>query len=317
LDNIFSLLSTEDREMHGAWTKVTICIALLALVSPLRADDACEGLDAEVAHLLRRPISPSTEVSPYLEERTIELFRHEAGDGALVKWSFGAGGSIECAFIGYRTDDGQAWILRSPSSHLNIKDIDKDGIDELVLLDKELWGLDCGSVNATLPHRLKIARLDASSGTLLDVTRNYNGYTLEFLKRVKTDYDYALEVNGEQRTVECEEAWVALLKATYETAWFKLIIATSVISIVTFIMGLSKSPRWYWAGRGVGAIMLLGSVGVAFYSLGTVGWHCLGFCDAWSALQLVTGFRVHSVFLDVITLVLTVYGGGRLLWQTN
>jgi hypothetical protein len=303
--------------MHRAWTKVTIYIVLLALASPLRADDACEGLDAEVAHLLRRPISPGTEISPHLEERTIKLFRHEAGDGALVKWSFGAGGSIECAFIAYKTDDGQDRILRSPRSHLNIKDIDQDGIDELILLDKELWGMDCGSVNATLPHRLEIARLDASSGTLVDVTRSYSGYALEFLKRLKTDYDYTLEVNGGQRTVGCEEAWVGLLKETYETAWFKLIIAASAISIVTFIMGLSKSPRWYWAGRVVGAIVLLGSVGVAFYSLGTVGWHCLGFCDTWSALQLVTGFKVHSVFLDVISLVLTVYGGGRLLWQTN
>jgi hypothetical protein len=172
-------------------------------------------------------------------------------------------------------------------------------------------------VTATLPYRLKIARLDSSSGELVDVTRSYSGYSLEFLKKLKADYDYSLADSGGQRTGECEDAWIGLLKETYETAWFRLIIAASVISIITFFMEFSKSPRWYWAGRVVGAIVLLGSLGLAFYSLGTVGLHCLGFCDAWSALQLVTGFKVHSAFLDVISLMLTVYGGGRLLWQTN
>jgi hypothetical protein len=303
--------------MHRAWTKVASCIAFLAFASTLRADNACEGLDAEVVRLLRGPISPGSEASPYADERIISRFRHEAGDGFVVQWSFGAGGSIVCSFLAYRTSDGQNRILSPPSSHLNIEDIDQDGIDELILLDKLLWGMDCGSVTATLPYRLKIAHLDTASGALVDVSRNYSAYAMEFLKSLKTDYDDSLGNSGGQRAAECEEAWIGLLKETYETAWFRLIIAASAISIVTFVMGLSKSPRWRWTGRIVGAIVLLGSLGVAFYSLGTVGWHCFGFCDAWSALQLVTGFKVHSVFLDIISLVLTVYGGGRLLWQAN
>jgi hypothetical protein len=292
----------------------TGCTILLAFAPALKADDACEGLDLKAAQILLRPLAPHPET--WEEEEggvtAVSQLHLAKGEGGLLTWRFGAAGRIECAFLAYRMNGGPYKLLRSSSSHLNIKDIDRDGVDELVTFDRLTWGMDCGSSMATLPNRLRILHLDATSGSLLDVTRSYGGYVGDFLKDLKSDYDSSAKAMGQQ-TEECDRAWVELLKETYELAWFRLILAGSVISLITFVMGLSKSPRWRWAARVVGIVTLGCSAGIAFYSLGSVGWHCMGFCEAWSALQIVTGFHVHSAFLDVLSLVITALGGGRLL----
>ncbi len=305
--------------MNAAQKIITSYAIFFASAFALRADDPCEGLDAKAAQLLSNPISSSTEVWDENEgaSRTIKHFQHASGEGILVKWNFGAAGRIECAFLAYRTGIEQYRSFPAPSLHTDIQDIDKDGIDELVLLDNLLWGMDCSNVMAMLPYRLKITHLDASSGALVDVTRDYGGYVSDFLKGLRGSYEDYAATKGVQPTTECEHAWAGLLKDTYETAWFRLIMSASLISIVTFFMGLSKSPRWRWTARAIGAIVLLVSIGTLFYSLGTVGWHCIGFCEAWSALQLVTGFKVHSAPLDVVSLILTAYGGVRLLWRPS
>jgi hypothetical protein len=304
--------------MKAAQRIIASFAIFFASILASRADDPCEGLDAKATQLLmRNTISSSTEVWDGDEGalRTIKPFQHASGKGMLVKWNFGAAGRLECAFLAYRAGSEQYHPFPAPNLHTDIKDIDRDGIDELILLDGLPWGMDCSSVMATLPYRLKIAHLDASSGALVDVTRDYSGYVGDFLKTLKGSYEDYAATKGVQQTTECEHAWVGLLKDTYETAWFRLIMAASGISIVTFFMGVSKSPRWRWAARAVGAIVLLVSIGTLFYSLGTVGWHCIGFCEAWSALQIITGFKVHSASLDVVSLVLTAYGACRILWR--
>lgn len=305
--------------MSTARRTITGCAIFFASAAVLKADDPCEGLDVKARQLLLKPISSSTEV--WDEEdggvRTIKQFHHASGEGALVKWNFGAAGRIECAFFAYRTDDGQYRSFPAPSLYTDIKDIDQDGIDEFVLLDSLPWGMDCSSAMATLPYRLKITHLDAPSGALVDVTRDFGGYVGDYLKSLRGSYEDYAAVKGVQQTAECEHSWAGLLKDTYENAWFRLIVAATLLSIVTFFMGLSKSPRWRWASRAIGALVLLVSLGTLFYSLGTVGWHCIGFCEVWSALQLVTGFKVHSAPLDVVSLVLTGCGGVRLLWRAN
>jgi hypothetical protein len=300
--------------MRTTWLLATGCTILLVFAPALRADDACEGLDVKAAQILLRPLAPHPEAWEVEEGgvTAVSQIHLAKGEGALLTWRFGAAGRIECAFLAYRTDGGPYKLLRSPSSHLDIKDIDQDGVDELVAFDSLTWGMDCGSSMATLPNRLRIAHLDATSGSLLDVTRSYGGYVGDFLKDLKSDYDSSAGEGG-QWTEECDRAWVALLKETYELARFRLIIAGSVISIITFMMGRSKSPQWRGAARVVGIIALGCSAGIAFYSLGSVGWHCMGFCEAWSALQIITGFHVLSALLDVLSLVITALGGGRLL----
>ncbi len=299
--------------MHVARILGVGFVGFLLFAPALAADDACEGLDGKVVELLQHPASWQMGTrEDEIASRTITRFRHEGGYGYLFQWNFGAAGRIECAYHAYRTA-GEFKVIRSENSYIQIQDIDNDQIDELILLDNLPWSMDCTQSMATLPHRLKIAHFDAASGTLKDVSRSYGGYASDFLKRLSSNYGDFVGTRESGVPDDCQHAWVDLLKETYNVARFRMILGVSALSIITFAVGLSKSPRWKWTSRIVGALLLVVSIGSVFYSLGTVGWHCLGFCDLWSAVQVVTGFKVHSLFLDVVSVLVTALGGGKLL----
>jgi hypothetical protein len=286
---------------------VSVCVLFLGLAARLDADEHCEALKPDLEKYLATGRLPLLEDPG--EANTAKKFRHASGDGVLVKWNFGAAGRVECAFLAYRNSGGQYKYFRLSSYQADVEDIDRDGIGEIILFEDMPWGMDCSGVMMNLPHKLHIAHFDAPSGGLEIVTRNYGGYVFDHLKDLRAAYEN--QWRGD--TEECEDAWVSLLKETHETAWFRLLMAASALSVVIFAMGLSRSKYWRWAARGVGALVLIVSLGIAFYSLGKVGWHYIGFCEAWSALEIVTGYKVHSVFVDVVSFALSVGGGLRLL----
>ena len=197
--------------------------------------------------------------------------------------AFGAEESVLAAYIAYRQANGpyRHFAINSKWGYARAQDIDYDGIDELLILEGQQWGIDCSASMSTLPHRLRIKHLDTASGSLVDVTRSYGAYLRTFLVDLKSRYDFSANENGTSLTDDCQAQWAQLLKETYESAWFILLLTASGIAILTFAMGLSKSPSWRWFAKSIGAITFFATTGVAIYSLGKVGWHVMAFSDFW------------------------------------
>jgi hypothetical protein len=164
---------------------------------------------------------------------------------------------------------------------------------------------------ASVAFRARIARLDTSTGELKDITRAFPDYAIAALRKLKQNYD-RYQLLGSVPP-ECGQGWHEVLDEAYRTAWFTLLLGGGIVSTVAFLASRMGSRRWRLAARLVGALVTVVSLAVAFYSLGTFGWHFVGFCDAWVALEVLSGFRVHSRVVEVISVLLTLYEGFQLL----
>lgn len=289
---------------------IGLCLPLLA-----HADDPCEDAKVLVRKAIVTGAPYGTESIGLGEARTVSRIRHHSGDAVLLQWSYGAGGRIECSYVAYRPKGGsyRHFPVLSAAGYARIDDIDGDGLDELVLLLGQPWGMECSDSMSSIPHRIQIMSLDMATGVLVEVTRTFGGHVRIFLIDMKKKYNSSTQATGGGLTPECEAQWVQLLKETHETAWFVLLVATSALAVVTFALGFARSSSWRWLGRIVGAIAFFATTAAAIYSLGDLGWHVVGFSDFWSALQIVTGFRFNSVAAELVSTGVSAYAGWTLL----
>jgi len=276
------------------------------------ADDPCEDSRKELASLLRAPPVYGTVGLETLGTRTIERYAHPGGTGALYRWSHGASGRIECAYLVYVTSGNKSAYIDLSGQNVQIEDIDKDNIDEIIVRRRLAWDFDCSTCMASVPTNIRIFHLDAAKGVMKNVGRDYTDYIVKDLKLVISHYnDYRLKFKDSNSY--CDRKWLALIKETYRTAWFWILSASVIVSILTFTIGLVKSKRMVWFGRTLGFATLLVGMSTAFYSLGEIGWHCVGICEVWQTIEIVTGFHVHSIVMDILSLVLSLFAGYELV----
>ncbi len=300
-------------KMRTRFVFLAILATFLGFPIAVYANDVCKDSAAQVPQLLVNGLADGIEVVGLGESRSTTFLRHESGDAVLLSWAYGAGGRLQCSYVAYRHNGEPYRYFAVPSRYIQVLDIDGDGFDEVISQETLPWGMECSSAMATMPTRFRIDHLDMASGTLVDVTRIYSRHVRTFLIDLKKNYDEVVHSAGGEFTPECQEEWVRLLKETYESAWFVLLVAACAISVMSFAMGFARSTHWRWIGRFVGAIAVVATTAAAFYSLGETGWHIIGFSDFWSSFQVVTGYRFHSNILELLSALFTLYAGCRLV----
>jgi hypothetical protein len=292
-----------------------LIVITLALPGICRADDPCLDSASEMATLIVRGARFGETVLGTGEVRTITRLHPATGEAVLAQWNYGAAGRIECAYVAYRRAGTRFKYapIDSKWGSVRASDVDADGIDELLIFLGQDWGFDCSANMGSLPHQLRIVHIDTATGKLVDVTRSYGPLLRTFLFDLKGRYDAAALESRLTSASDCEGQWTKLLTATYESAWFTLLVASGAIAVLTFGMGLSHSTTWRWLAKAIGAVTFFATTAVAIYSLGQASWHVMAFSDLWSAIQVVSGYRFNPILVELLSTALSAYAGWTLL----
>lgn len=294
---------------------LTIVVFAFALPGTCCADSPCVDSAGEMAALVVHRAEFGQVVLNSGEVRTITQLHPANGEAVLVQWNYGAAGRIECAYVAYRQNGEwyKYFAVDSGWGFVQVEDIDHDGVDELLVMFHQQWGVNCSASMADIPHQLRITHVDTKAGVLVNVTRSYGPFLRTFLFDLRKKYNSAGAAKLFTPVADCEEQWIGLLKKTYESAWFVLLVASGGIAVVAFAMGLSRSPSWRLFSKFIGAATFFATTAAAVYSLGDTSWHVMAFSDFWSAVQVITGYRFNPIVVELLSTVLSAYAGWVLL----
>ena len=139
---------------------IALCFPLVA-----NADDPCDDAKAQIPQLLVDNPAFGTKVIDLGEVRSIARIRHDSGDAILLQWAYGAAGRVQCTYVAYRHkgETYRYFEVDNNWGYANIVDIDRDGLDEVTMLQGQPWGMECSGSMAALPHRIRITHLDMAS----------------------------------------------------------------------------------------------------------------------------------------------------------
>lgn len=290
------------------WVVQAMTACLLFWLAPAWADDPCNDAREVVNGFVARGEVPKAIKSDPFSTWSVTPVRHADGTASLLRWQYGAAGRVECSYLVFRRPNEQLGAVQL-QGHSRVVDLDGDGFDELLVLENLTWAMACSGSMAEMPHEIKVLSLNRKRSELVNVSGQFRAALYDHLQRLRDGYRSAEGSSPTGLSEPCDLNWKGLLQNTYEAAWRTLLIGAAVLTVLSFALGLSRSSSLRWIGRGIGALTTLGTVLLAFMSLGDLGWHIVGLSDFWSAFQVVTGFRFNPLAVEVISLLTTGYAG--------